>query len=140
MKQATLIYDGECPFCRRAAAWVLRRARPGAIEALPCQDRERERRFPGITFEKCMAAMHLVTHDGQVFAGEAALPPLMERLRGWRWLAAVLRWPGIRHASPAVYRWFARHRYALAGLAGHPRGESCTTDPTESRNERKKRD
>ena len=51
--------------------------------------------------------MQLVTQDGRVYSGEQALPPLMDLMTGWRWLARILRLPGIRHASPAAYRWFA---------------------------------
>ena len=104
-ERATLIYDGECPFCRRAADWAARHARKGAIETLPCQAEDREKRFPDIDREECMRAMQLVMPDGRVYSGEQALPPLMERMKGWRWVARVLRWPGIRHASPAAYRW-----------------------------------
>lgn len=63
-----------------------------------------------------MEAMHLVLPDGTVYAGEAALPPLFGMLRGWRWMAAVLRLPGMRALSPSLYRWVARHRQALGVL------------------------
>ena len=131
MDQATLIYDGECPFCRRAAAWARRNARANAIETLPCQDEARERRFPEITRERCMTAMQLVTPEGEVFSGEEALPRLMELMKGWHWAARFLRLPGVRHVSPAAYRWFARHRYGLAALAGHERGETCGIEDKE---------
>ena len=140
MDRATLIYDGECPFCRRAAAWALQHARENALEALPCQDAERERRFPEITREQCMAAMQLVTPDGRVYAGDQALPVLMERMQGWRLAARFLRWPVFRHASPGVYRWFARRRYALAAIAGHERRESCNSEAEKTCNEGEKRE
>ena len=136
MNRATLIYDGECPFCSRAAAWALRHARGNTIETLPCQDENRETRFPEITREQCLKAMQLVTAEGRVFSGEEALPPLMELMKGWRWLGRILRLPGIRHASPAAYRWFANHRYALAALAGHKRRETCTINQQDASSER----
>jgi predicted DCC family thiol-disulfide oxidoreductase YuxK len=135
MERLTLIYDGECPFCRRAAAWALQHARANILEILPCQNEERERRFPEITRAQCMAAMQLVMPDGRVYSGEDALPPLMERMKGWHWVARVLRWPGIRHVSPAAYRWFANHRYALAAIAGHKHTESCSNGVNKPCNE-----
>ncbi len=36
MEKATLIYDKECPLCRRAAAWAEERARGGMIESMAC--------------------------------------------------------------------------------------------------------
>jgi predicted DCC family thiol-disulfide oxidoreductase YuxK len=140
MDRVTLIYDGECPFCRRAAAWVRNNARENELETLPCQDEKRERRFPEISREQCMRAMQLVMPDGRVFSGEEALPPLMERMKRWRWVARVLRWPGIRHVSPAAYGWFARHRYALAAIVGHNRGGSCNTETDKPCDEGKDRE
>lgn len=138
MSRATLIYDGECPFCRRAAAWAMKHARHGALETLPCQHEDRARRFPEISREQCLAAMQLVTQDGRVYSGEQALPPLMDLMKGWRWMARILRLPGIRHASPAAYRWFAKHRYALAALAGRRRDATCDSNGGQKRDEREK--
>ncbi len=137
MRRATLIYDGECPFCRRAAVWAMKHARNDALETLPCQHEDRERRFPEISREQCLAAMRLVTPEGRVYSGEQALPPLMDLMTGWRWMARILRLPGIRHASPAAYRWFANHRYALAALAGQRRDTPCGNNGDKPRDERK---
>ena len=76
----------------------MKHARHGALETLPCQHEDRARRFPEISREQCLAAMQLVTQDGRVYSGEQALPPLMDLMTGWRWLARILRLPGIRPA------------------------------------------
>jgi|LSQX01.1.fsa_nt_gb predicted DCC family thiol-disulfide oxidoreductase YuxK len=135
MSRSTLIYDGDCPLCCRAAAWAEKHARRGALELLPCQDEDRARRFPAVTREQCLAAMQLVMADGRVYSGEEALPLLLDLMAGWHWLARILRFPGIRHASPAAYRWIASHRYAFSALAGRGRGAACGRNDAASHNE-----
>ncbi|HOF41305.1 MAG TPA: DCC1-like thiol-disulfide oxidoreductase family protein, partial [Candidatus Hydrogenedentes bacterium] len=102
----------------------------------PCQHEDRARRFPAVTREQCLAAIQLVTADGRVYSGEQALPQLLDLVAGWHWMARILRFPGIRHASPAAYRWLAGHRYALAALAGHGRGTACGRNGGAPGNER----
>jgi predicted DCC family thiol-disulfide oxidoreductase YuxK len=70
----------------------------------------------------CLEAMQLVLPDGRVLAGDAAVPEILGRLRGWRWLAAAFRVPGMARLSPRVYAWVARNRHRLSCLLGMPRG------------------
>jgi predicted DCC family thiol-disulfide oxidoreductase YuxK len=96
-------------------AWVrAREAQP--FEYLPCQDPSRAERFPGITTAQCLESMWLVLPDGRRLAGEKALPEVLRRVRGWRSVAFLFDAPGIRHLSPLVYRWIARHRLQLSAL------------------------
>lgn len=111
---ATLIYDGDCPFCKRCVDWIAHRARPGALEFLPCQAPSRPERFPQVTEAACMEGMQLVMPGGQVRAGETALPDLFRMMRRWRWLAFVFELPVVRWVSPYAYRWTARHRYMIS--------------------------
>lgn len=115
-KPATLIYDGECGLCRKAAKWVNSHARPGEIETLPCQSEERKRRFPNMDEARCLEAMQLVLTNGDVYSGEEALSPLFKRMRGWRWVAGVFSLPLVNRVSPPLYRAIAKHRHDLAGL------------------------
>lgn len=114
MDRAVLIYDGNCPLCLRARDWVAKRARAGSVEFLTCQSEERVARFPGIAEEACLEAVQLVLADGAVYAGAEALPHILRRMRGWRWLAGVVCAPGIAVLMPPVYRWVARRRSALS--------------------------
>ncbi len=113
---AVLIYDGSCPLCEGVARWVRRNAVPGAIETLPCQDPARAGRFPDLPERKCLEAIQLVMPDGTRHEAENALPPLLSRMRRWRWLAMVFRMPGASLAAPRVYKWVARHRHELSVL------------------------
>ena len=118
MAKATLIYDNECPLCTRAAGWVAAHGTRDALDTLPCKSPARAERFPNISEQACMEAMQLVLPDGRVYSGDQALPLLLNLIRGWRWLAALFRIPGVSLLSPVVYRWIARHRQALSVIVG----------------------
>src|SRR5205085_434788 len=79
--QATLIYDGECGFCREAADLVRRWDREQRIALVPFQDQARVAGF-GIPLPALAAAMHLVLPppDGRVFAGADAAPAILRSL------------------------------------------------------------
>lgn len=113
----TLIYDGECPLCRAAVEWISSRTpvHRGFV-MMPCQSPDRGLRFPEIKTAECLEAMQLVLADGSRFAGADALPQILSRIRGWRWLAGLLQLPGFSAISPYVYRWIARNRFTISAL------------------------
>ncbi len=116
--RSVVIYDEACRLCQDGVAWISRLAVRGELEFLPCQAAERRARFPWMEERACMEAMQLVLPDGRVLAGAAAIPEILRRLRGWRWLAAVFRLPGAGLLAPRVYAWIARHRYQISTLTG----------------------
>src|SRR5439155_22353532 len=79
----TLIYDGECGFCRRSVDWVQRWDREHRIALVPFQDRARVAAF-NIPLPALAAAMHLVLPPppgrGLSRAGGVAAP--LQRLPG----------------------------------------------------------
>jgi len=122
---AVLIYDDECAMCRGSALWLMRRALgSGAdeLEILPCRSPARRARFPAIDEAACLAAMQLVLPDGRVVSGADAVPELLARMPGWRWLARFFALPGIRPLARRVYGWIARNRMRLS-CAVPPRGK-----------------
>ena len=120
-KKAILIYDGNCDFCQGSTNWIKKRALPGKFEFIPCQSKERRERFPFISDDQCMTALQLILPDGCQYAGADAIPEILCRLEGWRWLEAVLRQPIIKKTSPLVYKWVAKHRGFLSCV--FPRSE-----------------
>ena len=95
----------------------------GHFEFLPCQAAERRARYPWMGESTCLQAMQLILPDGRVLAGDAAIPEILRRLRGWRWLAQAFRLPGVELLAPTVYAWVARHRYQISCMLGRaPRG------------------
>ena len=64
--RATLIYDGNCGFCRRWVERVRRWDRRGRLEMVPYQTAELESRFPGVSRADCVERIHLVDESGAV--------------------------------------------------------------------------
>ena len=113
----TLIYDGECGFCRESVGLVRRWDRERRLAIVPFQDQERVAAF-GIPLTALAAAMHLVLPDGRVFAGADAAPELLRLLPGKRWLAWPFSLPGVLPLARRVYAWIARRRRCL--VRGYP--------------------
>jgi predicted DCC family thiol-disulfide oxidoreductase YuxK len=114
----TLIYDGECGFCRRTVDWVRRRDREHRLVLLPFQDEDRVARL-GIPLPALAAAMHLVRPDGRVFVGADAAPEILRLLPGGRVPAWLFRVPGVLPVARRVYGWIARQRRCLVrGYSG----------------------
>lgn len=131
--KATLIYDGECPLCCAAQEWIARNMVPGAFDFVTCQSEDRARRFPQIQETRCMEAMHLVSADGRVYAGDAALPGICLGLRRWHWLARVLRVPPVSLISPTAYGFIARRRHMFSILVARKAPGSCPVDHVDPR-------
>ncbi len=109
---ATLIYDGECGFCREAVALVTRWDRERRVTLIPFQEQARVAAFR-IPLPALAAAMHLVLPDGRVLAGADAVPDLLRLLPGKRWLAPLFAVPGVLPVARRVYSWIARQRRCL---------------------------
>jgi len=122
MASVVVIYDGVCELCQSGIYWISRRAVRGDIEFLPCQSAERRARFPTLDEARCLEAIHLVLANGRVLTGHAAIPEILRHLKGWRWLAALFRLPGLGWLASLVYAWIARHRYQISCVlrAGRP--------------------
>jgi acetyl esterase len=114
--RATLIYDGECGFCRQSVAVVRRWDREQRLAMIPFQDERRIAGF-GVPLPALAAAMHLVLPDGRVFAGADAAPEILRLLPGKRWLARVFRLPGVRPLARWIYARIAERRHCL--VRGH---------------------
>ncbi len=76
-EKAVLIYDEDCPICRKAAHWVERNRKGDVLELLPCQAEVVRSRFPSMEETVCLKAMQLILPDGRVLSGEKALPAIL---------------------------------------------------------------
>jgi predicted DCC family thiol-disulfide oxidoreductase YuxK len=121
-----LLYDGQCPLCRREADWLRRRCRDGrlAFEDISAPGFEAARY--GLTPAQVMGVMHGVFADGRIVTKVEAFRQAY-RLVGLGWLLAPTGWPVLRGVADWAYEWFARHRVALGGWLGAARcqGDRC---------------
>lgn len=110
-----VLYDGRCPFCTRQSQRLAKLARPGAVETVSFQEPGILARFPGLTYEACMKAMHLITPDGRVFRGAEAIVQALGTRRLFAWVATVYYLPGLRQLFNAMYAFVAANRYRFWG-------------------------
>lgn len=111
-----VLYDGHCKICSAGMENLKRLARKDALDAVSFQEPDALKPFPGITYEACMDAMHLVTPDGRIYRGvEAIVHALATRSFGK--LAYVYYVPILRQLADAGYGLVARYRYKIAGKA-----------------------
>jgi hypothetical protein len=62
----TLLYDGECPFCRREVEWLRRRDREGHLVLEDIADPSFDPVQYGLTREEVVGVLHGILPDGRV--------------------------------------------------------------------------
>lgn len=110
----TLIYDGNCGFCRRWVARLDRWDRRRRIRKIASADRASLPDLPFIPDESLARAMHLVTPDGDVYAGAAAAREMLRWLPGGAVLRPLFYIPGAQWLADVTYRYIAEHRDSLS--------------------------
>jgi predicted DCC family thiol-disulfide oxidoreductase YuxK len=111
----TVLYDGQCRFCRSQIA-ILRRLDPtGRLRFLSLHDPAAASEFPELAPDDLSREMHVVDTTGRSRAGAEAVRYLSRRLPLLWPLAVPLHVPG----SLPLWRWLygvvARNRYRIAG-------------------------
>ncbi|MFM7136157.1 MAG: thiol-disulfide oxidoreductase DCC family protein [Planctomycetota bacterium] len=111
----TVLYDGQCRFCRSQIA-ILRRLDPtGRLRFVSLHDPAAVEQFPELAPDDLSREMHVVDTRGRSRAGAEAVRYLSRRLPLLWPLAVPLHLPG----SLPVWRWLygvvARSRYRIAG-------------------------
>ena len=115
--ELTLYYDGHCAFCTREVARLARWDRAGRLAFVDIAQPGFDPAPLGASMAELNRAMHSRTAQGQLLVGVdsmlAAYP-----LVGRGALVWPLRLPLLRGVLAALYRLFARHRYAISRLLG----------------------
>jgi predicted DCC family thiol-disulfide oxidoreductase YuxK len=119
----TVLYDHNCPLCRQAVHRLQTWDRDGVLAYLPGGDDETRRRFPGISEAALADALHLVSPDGNVWAGAEAVEKLVDLLPGWRRARWLFRIPLARPVAAWMYRRMSAARFRLS-CRDHCRSES----------------
>ena len=131
MRDAVLLYDRDCGFCRWSIAKVRACDRHERIRPLALQDPEAERLLADVDPAARTASWHLATPDGRVRSAGAVAAPLLELLLAGAPLARLLaRFP---HTTERAYRWIARNRDHV----GRTVGAGCSVTPSSRRRGRR---
>ena len=126
-----VLYDGECPFCRREARWLRRLDRSGklALEDITAPGFDPSRY--GRTQSELMRSVHGAFPDGRITRGMETFREAY-RLLGLGWLIAPTGWPILRPTFDVLYALFARNRVWLGRLFGRNcPGDRCSTEVPE---------
>ncbi|HUR61122.1 MAG TPA: DUF393 domain-containing protein [Candidatus Thermoplasmatota archaeon] len=113
MRPATIVIDGDCGLCQRAAAYGMGRGRPGMLRFVAQQDTEGQEilhRF-GLASE-AGSTMVAVVGD-KAYVRSAAVVQVAKRLRGWRRAEAAV-WLVPKPLRDAGYRFVAKRRHRFA--------------------------
>ena len=122
--QDVVLFDGLCRICTQGAKSLRRWVTPAEVELVSFRDDGVLARFPGLTAERCEAAMQLVRRDGRLFEGaEAIVQVLRHRLLGKVTFAYYV--PGLRQLADALYGSIARRRFEIAGRTGACADGTC---------------
>jgi predicted DCC family thiol-disulfide oxidoreductase YuxK len=121
--QFKILYDGECPLCKREVRWLQRFNRSGhlAFEDISAPGFNPARY--GATREELFGVIHGVFPDGRVVRKVAVFREAY-RAVGLGWLLAPTGWPVLRSICDKLYDLFARYRIPLGRLLGR----SCALD------------
>jgi predicted DCC family thiol-disulfide oxidoreductase YuxK len=115
-----VLFDGLCRFCTRQSQRMVSLARPGVVEVANFQEAGALDRFPGITHDACMEAIHLVEPDGRVSKGPEAIVRTLATRPIFRWLPAIFFLPGMRSFLNGLYAFVASNRYRIWGKTSSP--------------------
>lgn len=111
----TVLYDGQCRFCRGQIG-LLRRFDPtGRLRFLSLHEPSVAVEFPELERDDLMREMVVVDRSGRTRAGAEAVRYLSRRLPLLWPLALPLHVPGSLPVWNWLYRLVARNRYRLAG-------------------------
>jgi predicted DCC family thiol-disulfide oxidoreductase YuxK len=111
----TVLYDGQCRFCRGQITLLRRLDLTGRLRFESLHEPTVAEDFPELDRDDLMREMVVVDRSGQAWAGAEAVRYLSRRLPLLWPLAVPLHIPGSLPVWRWLYRFIARNRYRLAG-------------------------
>ena len=113
--QVKLLYDGDCPFCRREVAWLRRHDRHRRLALEDISALGFDPAWYGLSWQEVRGVLHGVLPDGRVLCRVEAIREVY-RAVGLGWLVAPTRLPGVSSIFDRAYDAFARNRGWLGSL------------------------
>lgn len=108
----TLLYDGDCGFCKWTLSGVLAWDRQGRIVPLAIQSTHAQALLRDLSPEERLASVHLISPDSERLSAGAVPAPLLRLLPGGSIPALLIaRLPRL---TSRAYAWVAAHRSQLS--------------------------
>ena len=108
-----ILYDGDCPICRRKVVFLQRRDKRGRLRFSDIRNQAFQPMERGIGFQTLERQIHAVLPDGTVVSGMDVIRAAY-RETGLGWLAAPTGWPLFRPLFDVLYGFVARNRRAIS--------------------------
>jgi predicted DCC family thiol-disulfide oxidoreductase YuxK len=123
----TVFYDGSCIVCSREIEAYRQKPHEGRLRFIDICAADFDPSRYGRTLEEFMAQLHVRDAEGRFFRGVDAFPVIWQALPdfGYRFLGAILRFPGLHLLAVLGYRAFARLRRYLPKRRRDCVEESC---------------
>lgn len=112
--RSVVVYDHDCPFCRKQIARIRSRDIREQFEYVPRQTPGLTDRFPALAQGDFNSGIRLVLPDGHIHVGADALYHIACWLPRWRWVAWLYRVPILHALARRAYRWIAANRQRLS--------------------------
>jgi predicted DCC family thiol-disulfide oxidoreductase YuxK len=109
----TVFYDGDCPVCAREIALYERLDKDGRLALVDIARDAKPLLGTGLSQAQALGRLHVQTRDGKIVSGAEAFRALWAQLPGWRWLASLMRLPGVTPVAELFYRVFLKVRPLL---------------------------
>lgn len=124
----TVLYDDQCPLCRRFSGWLARQPLLVPMDLVPAGSAEARRRFPRLDHARTLEEITVVGDGGEVWEGAHAWVMCLWATAPHRALAEGLARPSrLPLAKGAAYVAAGiRHVAALPRRPGSTRTGTCT--------------
>ena len=92
----TVLYDADCPICRRSRDWLAGQAQLVPLLFVPAGSAQARARFPGLDHDSTLRKITVIGDNGSVYTGDRAWLVCLWALRTWRSAAIRFSRPGNR--------------------------------------------
>jgi predicted DCC family thiol-disulfide oxidoreductase YuxK len=111
----TMLYDGDCPICRREACRLGERSGRIVLQNIAATDFDAAKY--GLGKDEVMRVLHVVQPDGRILKSMDAVRKVYD-VAGLGRLTLWTRLPVVRQITDLLYALFARNRQRLGRLFG----------------------
>lgn len=113
--QIKVLYDGDCPLCRREVRlWQRLDRNRGRIAIEDISASGFDPSAYGLSHADVMEQIHGILPSGKIVSGMDVIRRAYQAV-GWGWIMAPTGWPILAPLFDRLYRWFARNRLRITG-------------------------